>query len=767
MVLVAIIVIRLLSLSVDQRHFDLDPAVAPDAIGGAGLSMRLRLSSATMLASAVVLWGLAGIGRAIRWPWVIAAFLPAALSLVVRGHDAANLVLAFDWTSAVVGAMALSGASADPWRRRRIWGALALALIPLAMRGAAQIEIPLLGYQGTEYAATVEEFDENRDAILQEKGWSPDSSSARIFERRLRQAQPTGWFISTNVFGTIAAAGSAAACALLAGAWSRMNGAARLVVGAGAVILGAGVVLTDSKGALLSWAAALAAGVCAARASKMRAILASRRGVIMALVPAAALAGVVVRGAVLDEGFAGDRSLLFRWFYAQAAVGIVADHPLAGAGAAGFQEAFLAHRPARCPEEVASAHNVVLDWIAAFGAPGTLWVLIWFVMLARCARAAAEREPDPAPRRGGEFAWIAVPVVAMIVALGLESGTLDAASLPYRIAGLALAIVLARPLRDAMDACDAAVLGGAAIAVAVTIALHGMIEMTLTQANACGWCLALLASGGPVPRAAPRTGSWRRIDGFVAMAAASLFCVVIARFSLSAARAEAHVSRAAEALAPLAEGRVLIDEWKRAGATPPWNQRAAMVIQSLGLGAPSSQAPVTGPQLVEVLRESERDLRLRALSFLRDAGGEWPRLLWVRLAEAKQSELYQRTLRREDRPVVLAAAARAVDDPRLPLGHRSFAYLLYRELARLSDSTGDEFGAASRALELARELAARDPNGLILRKRLAETLETAGLAEEARTEWRRVLEIDAAYELDPLKRLTDAERNDARRRAGL
>ncbi|HQR39835.1 MAG TPA: hypothetical protein PLF26_15715, partial [Blastocatellia bacterium] len=72
----------------------------------------------------------------------------------------------------------------------------------LAFRGIEQVFI--------EHPGTVENFKRNRDAILAAQGWPPDSAMARGYERRLMQAEATGWFGLSNVYASFAAASSVA-----------------------------------------------------------------------------------------------------------------------------------------------------------------------------------------------------------------------------------------------------------------------------------------------------------------------------------------------------------------------------------------------------------------------------------------------------------------------------------------------------------------------------------------------------------------------------
>ena len=92
---------------------------------------------------------------------------------------------------------------------------------------------------------------------------------------------------------------------------------------------------------------------------------------------------VALRGAVLPEGFLGDKSLLFRWHYTIASAHIVADAPWRGVGPDGSQAAYSLHRVPRNPEEVTSAHSMFWDWLCALGISGAAWIALVAFLLWR------------------------------------------------------------------------------------------------------------------------------------------------------------------------------------------------------------------------------------------------------------------------------------------------------------------------------------------------------------------------------------------------
>jgi len=521
LVILAVIALRVLTTALTQSTFDMDPVAALGPQPGITPAASLALDAVSLLGAAMVFAAMIASGRRVASFLLVLAALPIPVALFHAQRTFEDLWRGSAWCAAVIGAVALAHAVRNPGLRRAALAVLLGVVCALVVKGAGQILI--------EHPATIAEWDVNRAAFLAERGWDSDSAAARIFEERLRQAEASGWFGLANAFSTVMAA-TLITCAglLIVGVRRHLPGglvgvAALLAMGSGGLLLANG-----SKGALVATAlggAVLALGWI----PQVR-----RRAVPLGLaLVALAWLGVLARGLLLPEGFAGEKSLLFRFHYLADALRVIANHPLLGVGPSGFQDAMVAVRPPRHPEEVSSAHQAIIDWIVAFGPMGLAWGALLIGGLIAAGRAAGRGsagsvgDPGPAsapePRRSsGATAgvdWTADParsarvlaaLVALVglVALWLEAPSLDAGLLVLRLAGVfgaAGATLALYRLGEWLDqTCPGdshlpQVVAWSLFAAAIAVVIHVQIEMTLWLANAVGWTLAFCALAAPVP----------------------------------------------------------------------------------------------------------------------------------------------------------------------------------------------------------------------------------------------------------------------------
>jgi tetratricopeptide (TPR) repeat protein len=688
--------LRALTLFAPQRYFDVDPAINPLPLAGLGPGGSLALDAILLLACAAALAGEAMAKRGIDWRLLALALIPAPLVLYHGGSDLGDLWRGSTWLAAAVAA-----ATAAHLARHRIMRiALAAALFgvvgPMLARGALQVTV--------EHARTVEQFETQREEFLRDRGWEADSPAAQIYERRLRQPQPVGWFATTNIFASFMAAGLVMAGGLAIAAVKN-----RVPVGwkAGAALAGAGaavmLMMSGSKGAVI--AALIGAGLACAPLlfDSVRLVLARWGSAAVVALIAAALIGVALRGAALPEDFLGDRSLLFRWHYMTGSASIIAESPLSGVGPEGFQAAYMRHRPPRSPEEVASAHSVFIDWLAGLGAATLAWVALAVTLAWRSGAALRQRSEVASPddSRAAVRVALAVTALGIIPAMRVEALELDWTGLLVRLVGAAAYVLIAVGVAGLARRVEGGQFRWALTAAAAAVLVHSQIEMTFTQPGAAVWAFMALGVAGSAiaqPRELPRLWAAALIGLPVALA---LWIGVTGAWP--ALVQESRIARAAEHL-----------QREDAGAPPTAAQRerAAAMLREAYEVLPSSAVPLhaAARQLELAIPQSPPDRRL---------------------------ELLRRAIEHAE-----AAAERHGHVPSIGLRTALAAHLA--AMSGREDDWEDAIAAARRIAEI-------DPHGNTAWQRFGDVLARAGHTNEAARAYERALAADDNFELDPLK----------------
>ncbi|MEM7227781.1 MAG: O-antigen ligase family protein [Planctomycetota bacterium] len=488
-VLMLIICARIAVLFVPQLWFDVDPAFDIEPLAGMNMAESLWLDVVLLIAAGIVLTleGTLGRGLDLRL-WLLAA-LPVPIVIWHGANDGLDLWRGMSWTSAAFAAVAVAHvARADFWRPVLIALLLGALLLPMA-RGVLQLTV--------EHDRTVAQFEAHRDEFFASRGWDPESSSALIYERRLRQAQPRGWFSTTNVLGSLLALCAVAGIGLSYAAERAKvsSGELGLLILMALAALGL-LYFTGSKGAWLAMLVGFA--WLTARYVAWAAPLRARGGTIVIAVLLLTLIGVVVRGTVLPEQFAGDKSLLFRWHYLNGTASMIADAPIAGVGPDDFQRAYIENRPPRSPEDPASAHNMIADWWASLGALGLAWVALVIIWLVQANRQDEDGEPDAAMPVRLRW-WIAVLVlggagsISIIVDMRAAIEVVDIIVRQVAVgSAMVIAALLTPTIAKAWTNGGRYALGAGLLALVV----HGLIEMTFFTHGAVAWALAMLAVTG-------------------------------------------------------------------------------------------------------------------------------------------------------------------------------------------------------------------------------------------------------------------------------
>ncbi|HYE02797.1 MAG TPA: O-antigen ligase family protein [Phycisphaerales bacterium] len=735
--------------------WDMDPLIAGAPRTGLGPGAMMTLHALALAGAGLALAGhVLGGGRLHRMMIVLGALGGAGAAwhvfLAVSG-TLESQVAGVAWLAGVGAGLALAHAGADA-RLRRVVAAVLLGLVGvLALRGVQQVMI--------EHPATVAAFSAAREEVLAAQGWTPGSPMALSYERRLLQPEATGWFGLANVQGTFAAWGVVTALGLVAAWWSArwrgQTGARRLAGGAAAALTVLALVALALGGSRTGFVAA-AGGLGALALLWAGSGRAGRRwlAVVAAL---AALAGptalVALRAGVGDR--LGELSLLYRWFYVQAVARVAWEHPLVGVGPGNFQRAYLTAKNPLSPEEVSSAHNLLLDWWAGLGVLGLAWaaLLAWWVVRAGvgalgCGAGAGAVRPG----RGERRAVAGVAALVTLAAAWSEPALTTPDAALVRVLGLALWAGLG------VLALDVLGLGRARLAEAAgVLALVAASQMDVAGSWAQSAPLVIVLVGVAAARTphAPDAVARRRAGAGLLVAMALGVGAGAAGWS---ARQAISWERALDQAAALARpiGRLRGAITGALGMREP-SARQAAISAAASAAAQSLQRPVpaTRTGLDEALLSMEHIALPTAYDWLLEARRRLPRD-WRAAREASRialryAQLQQARGEADKAGRWLDEAARLAEStgPLGPsqAGWAALALEAGADLAGTADPAGARATLARAAGWRARAFAG-DPYNPDHPRRLAELHDRLGEPEAAARWARAALDLDRAMRYD-------------------
>lgn len=415
-----------------------------------------------------------------------------ALVLGDFGGDLGHARVGSAWIASIWVGVAIAHASADARARRVALGVLCGLGVLLTFRGATEWFI--------EHPRQVAAFHADKNRILASHGWTPGSSMALAFERRLSQPEASGWFGLSNVYASLAAALTVFALAMCAEWWSvraklqRSQGTVLAIFGV-AVCGVAALVFSQSKGGII----AAMGGACGVsvlwlvRVMRVRAPSQVRKIVrVASLVGAAAL--IAPLGAIALRSLLGDRvgelSLLFRSLYAEAALRMFSRVPLWGVGPDGFQQAYALAKNPLSPEDPTSPHIVILDYLACLGVLGIAWVCVVLRAGIQSGRNGVEsgtwttEAASDAMSRGELRTLAAIPALATLVSTYLQGLAVTPELAALRVVGLIAWILAGVGIASAVRRGVSPALGLAG--AALTLLAHAQIDVAATWLQSCG-----------------------------------------------------------------------------------------------------------------------------------------------------------------------------------------------------------------------------------------------------------------------------------------
>lgn len=744
-----------------QVQFDVDPARDPMpllAIGPVGSHL---LDVLAALAAAMALVGEARSGRGVH-AWLVAlAAVPGAVVLWHGEHDSAHAFRGGTFLASAFAFVALAHLVRERRLRVAAIAVLAALAVPLAARGFVQVLV--------EHPATVAEYREVRESFLADRGWTPDSSAARTYERRLMQAEATGWFSLANPFSTAMGVAAVMLGAFAIEAWRRSQRLHAGVIAAAAMAAAVLLVANGGKGAIGATALGVATLALLLRSGRL-----APRGSIALFLAAAAIGAVVLRGLIGTS--VGELSLLFRSFYLEGAARLIAQHPWVGVGPAGVQEAFMLAKPAACPEDVTSIHSVFVDWVVAFGVVGVAWVAMVAFVLRGAPRCDAPAAGAAQPRTDASVLALRVAgagaVLALVVQATAEAQALDGATLVLRAMALAAGVVVAAFLAQAIEGADRRWIACVSVAAAAIVLVHASIETSMWIPGGAMYFLLVpaLASG-------LASGGSRRFA--VACAALPLAAAAwLVAQTVDAAALDARLTAAADRVRPLAA--------MRADFRALADRRGSGQSADLGAlleSASDAAGPAGTPQFTELRTALEREDVAAVGTALAAIDGLARRECAAMLLEAAEAhprtrvplEAAIKQLAASGRRATGARSTRVVDraafDEACALADRQMAaWPGVRSAAMRADLAMEESRtlgpiSAERAAALVapvREASARQPHNARRRADLAEMLavragDDSALRAEAIAVYEDALRIDAQAALDPLARMSERE----------
>lgn len=519
LMLLALVLVRCVVAISPELYWDVDPRSAAGAVdvifmGPTGAAVLDTLSVAVAGAS-LLLHVLAG--GSLRWGSITLAALGAGACVVHLFNDVQNLQRGMSWIAAVC--LAIATVHLASRRSLRLWmsAGLVALLVPLLLDS--------LLYVWIEHPGTVQMFMRDEAEILAARGWEEGSAQHLAYLRRLERPDMTGVFSLSNVFGSVIMAMTVIAGANLVGI-VRRDGWWRAMIPAGLVLAGLiTVVLSRSRGAAVSLiCAALFLAICMSAAWRRW----HWRITSLAAVTLVLLAVLTV----LLHGLAGPPdtsegkliSMLFRYQYWQGALGMVMSEAvpraILGVGPGAFQELYLAHKSSLSPEEVTSAHNLFVDFIAMLGLGGWAWsalLMIWLWQAGRCnpfvgydVDPDVVRTPSSRPRtstsrgrvteiRSSEnlrVLLLALSIFGTALVFHLVAITLEFL-LVWLFGALAFSLCVTRWVRGVWSAPGWT--GFGLFIAATALLMHNQIEMTFFHQGAAvvAWFIVALAAATP------------------------------------------------------------------------------------------------------------------------------------------------------------------------------------------------------------------------------------------------------------------------------
>lgn len=253
-------------------------------------------------------------------------------------------------------------------------------------------------YQTIDVPANIRYWNDNRAALLKERGWAPGSFSATQLERKITSGEIVGFFTSPNTFGAIGVMLFFVAAGIgLQKIKDRDVPAGAIIITAGAACVGWITVQSRSKTAgatpMLGIALLILFALLHAHVRRRSAFFYWIGTTSVALALAAVVAHGIYRGGLFPGHFSN--SLDFRWKYWVAATHIFQQHAVTGIGWANFGLHYVGARLPEASEEVKDPHNFLVRFFVEAGLIGGMLAIAWLLRVSWEMTRPADRANEP------------------------------------------------------------------------------------------------------------------------------------------------------------------------------------------------------------------------------------------------------------------------------------------------------------------------------------------------------------------------------------
>jgi hypothetical protein len=268
---------------------------------------------------------------------------------------------------------------------------------------------------------TIEQYEQNRQVLLEPLGIQPGTFKQFLFEHRLYTKGVRGFFTTSNSAGSFALLASFAAIGLFVDKLKNrkygVHGPLRFVsCGIAVAVVILGFAIARSKGAIMASLAATAMFIAFLLFSNW--LNKYKKTIFIVCLLFFLIVGCVVVWYGITRGrLPGGNSMMVRWQYWGGAAKMFADYPVTGVGGGNFGTYYPHYKAASALETVVDPHNFMLSILTQYGPLGLIGFLA--VVSVPLWRAVSRESVSLSPKANQHepaFTKVAIPFVIVISA---------------------------------------------------------------------------------------------------------------------------------------------------------------------------------------------------------------------------------------------------------------------------------------------------------------------------------------------------------------